>query len=304
MTEGADSLPGMTNKRLGIMYDRAWDPAGLPEFARRVEAAGADDLWVVEDLGFNGGLTAAAVALGATERLRVGLGIAPAPYRNPALFAMEVATLARVHPGRFVPGLGHGVDFWLAQVGAKPGSSMARLEETLTSVGALLRGETVTMAGREVTLDGVRLVHPPEVVPPLFAAAVRAKSLELSGRCAQGTVIAEGHGPEDLRAARVHIERGGAGPGHELAVFAFCRIGDASAEGREPGRASFEEEIAGQAGWLGRDPGGLFTVGGTPEQAADRVRELWAAGATTVALRIYNTGPVDRLAEVVAALRG
>jgi alkanesulfonate monooxygenase SsuD/methylene tetrahydromethanopterin reductase-like flavin-dependent oxidoreductase (luciferase family) len=289
----------MTNTRLGIMYDRAWDPAGLPEFARRAEAAGADDLWVVEDLGWNGGLTAAAVALGATERLRVGLGIAPAPYRNPALFAMEVATLARVFPGRFAPGLGHGVDFWLAQIGATPGSSMARLEETLTSVGALLRGETVTAAGREVTLDGVRLVHPPQVVPPLFAAGVRPKTLELSGRCAQGTVITEGHGPKDLEAARVHIERGGAGPDHQLTVFAFCHLGDDG-----PGRAAFDEALVGHAEWLGRDREELFTVDGTPAQAADRVRELWAAGATTVALRIYNPEPVDRLAAVVEALRG
>ncbi|NUR63592.1 MAG: LLM class flavin-dependent oxidoreductase [Catenulispora sp.] len=289
----------MTNTRLGIMYDRAWDPAGLPEFARRVEAAGADDLWVVEDLGWNGGLTAAAVALAATDRLRVGLGIAPAPYRNPALFAMEAATLARVFPGRFAPGLGHGVDFWLAQVGATPGSSMARLEETLTSVGGLLRGETVTTAGREVTLDGVRLVHPPEVVPPLFVGAVRAKTLELSGRCAQGTVITEGHGPKDVEAARVHIGRGGPGPDHELAVFAFCHLGDDG-----PDRAAFDEAVTGQAGWLGRDPGELFTVSGSVAQAADRVRELWAAGATTVALRIYNAEPVDRLAAVVEALRG
>ncbi|NUP53966.1 MAG: LLM class flavin-dependent oxidoreductase [Catenulispora sp.] len=288
----------MTNTRLGIMYDRAWDPAGLPDFARAVEAAGADDLWVVEDLGWNGGLTAAAVALGATRRLRVGLGIAPAPYRNPALFAMEVATLARVFPGRFAPGLGHGVAGWLAQVGATPGSTMALLEETLNAVGALLRGETVSVHGREVTLDGVRLVHPPEVVPPLFAAAVRAKTLELSGRCAQGTVIAEGHGPEDLKAARAHFERGGAGPGHDLAVFAFCHVGD-----DERGRAAFDAAVAEQAGWLNRDPRELFTVAGTPAQAAERIRELQDAGATTVALRIYNAEPVEQLAAIVEALR-
>src|SRR5437016_3475092 len=121
----------MIASRLGVMFDRAWDPAGLPAFARDVEAAGADDLWVVEDLGWNGGLTAAAIALGATGRLRVGLGIAPAPYRNPALFAMEVATIARVHPGRFAAGLGHGVAGWIAAVGATPRSSMALLEESV-----------------------------------------------------------------------------------------------------------------------------------------------------------------------------
>ncbi|GAA1985188.1 LLM class flavin-dependent oxidoreductase [Catenulispora subtropica] len=288
----------MTNTRLGIMYDRAWDPAGLPEFARRVEAVGADDLWVVEDLGWNGGLTAAAVALGATDRLRVGLGIAPAPYRNPALFAMEVATLARVFPGRFVPGLGHGVAAWLEQIGAKPRSSMALLEETLTVVGALLRGESVTMAGREVRLEDVRLVHPPEVVPPLFAAAVRTKTLELAGRCAQGTVIAEGHGPKDVEVARAAAERGGAGPEHDVAVFVFCHLG-----ADEKGRAALAEAVAEQGGWLGRDGDEVFAVTGSAESAAEQVRALAGAGASTVVLRVYGDEPVEQLAAVVGALR-
>lgn len=289
----------MTNARLGVMFDRAWDPAGLPEFARRVEAVGADDLWVVEDLGWNGGLTAATAALGATGRLRVGLGIAPAPYRNPALFAMEVATVARIFPGRFAAGLGHGVAGWLAQVGATPGSTMARLEETLAAVGALLRGETVSMAGREVRLADVTLVHPPAVVPPLFAAGVRPKTLELSGRLAQGTVIAEGHGPKEVAEARTHVERGGAGPDHDVAVFAYCHVG-----ADEEGRSALSAALAEQAGWLGRAPEELFAVTGTPEQAAGQVQALSAAGATTVVLRIYGAEPVEQLAAVVAALRG
>src|SRR6516164_4229123 len=110
----------MTDPRIGVMFDRSWDPAGLPAFAREVEALRVDDLWVVEDLGWNGGISAAAVALGATERLREGLGIAPAPLRSPALLAMEIATLARVFPGRMVAGVGHGVREWMRQVGVAP----------------------------------------------------------------------------------------------------------------------------------------------------------------------------------------
>ena len=137
----------MTNVRIGVMYDRDWAPEGLPEFARRAEALGVDDLWVVEDLGWNGGVSAAAVALGATERLRVGIGITPAPLRSPALLAMELATLARVFPGRLVAGIGHGVREWMAQVGVAPRSPLALLEETITSVRALLRGERVEPGG-------------------------------------------------------------------------------------------------------------------------------------------------------------
>ena len=163
----------MTNVRIGVMYDRDWAPEELPGFARRAEALGVDDLWVVEDLGWNGGVSAAAVALGATERIRVGIGIAPAPLRSPALLAMELATLARVFPGRLVAGIGHGVREWMVQVGVAPRSPLALLEETVTSVRALLRGQRVELAGREVRLEDVGLVHPPAEVPPVVAGVVR-----------------------------------------------------------------------------------------------------------------------------------
>ena len=51
----------------------------------------------------------ASAALARTESVRVGLGLMPAPLRNPALATMEVATVARLFPGRFVPAVGHGV---------------------------------------------------------------------------------------------------------------------------------------------------------------------------------------------------
>lgn len=70
-------------------------------------------------------------------------------------------------------GIGHGVPEWMAQVGAAARSPLALLEETITSVRALLHGDRVELAGREVRLDGVRLVHPPAEVPPVVAGVVR-----------------------------------------------------------------------------------------------------------------------------------
>ncbi|MFG3234827.1 LLM class flavin-dependent oxidoreductase [Streptomyces antibioticus] len=288
----------MTNVRIGVMYDRDRDPAGLPAFARAAEALGVDDLWVVEDLGWNGGVSAAAVALGATERLRVGLGIAPAPLRSPALLAMELATLARVFPGRLVAGIGHGVREWMAQVGVAPRSPLALLEETITSVRSLLRGERVELAGREVRLDGVRLVHPPAEVPPVVAGVVRPRSLELSGRVADGTLVAEGHGPRDLAEIRALTAKGGAGPGHSLTVFAFAHAGDDPAEVSR----TLRPHVEGHGAWLGRPPEEVFTVSGTAAQAADRVADLAASGADTVVLRIVGAEPLRQLESVLGAL--
>lgn len=288
----------MTNVRIGVMYDRDRDPAGLPAFARAAEALGVDDLWVVEDLGWNGGVSAAAVALGATERLRVGLGIAPAPLCSPALLAMELATLARVFPGRLVAGIGHGVREWMAQAGVAPRSPLALLEETITSVRALLSGQRVTLDGREVRLDGIELVHPPTEVPPVVAGVVRPRSLELSGRVADGTLVAEGHGPRDLAEIRALTAEGGAGPGHTLTVFAFAHAGDDPAEVSR----TLRPHVEGHGAWLGRPPEEVFTVSGTAAQAAARVADLATAGADTVVLRIVGAEPLRQLESVLAVL--
>ncbi|MGW4650677.1 LLM class flavin-dependent oxidoreductase [Kitasatospora sp. NPDC004289] len=287
----------MTAFRIGVVYDRSWDPAELPSFAREVEALGVDDLWGVEDLGWNGGISAAAVALGATRRLRVGLGIAPAPLRSPALLAMEAATLARVFPGRFVAGIGHGVREWMRQAGVAPRSPLALLEETLTAVRGLLRGERVTVEGRELRLDGLELVHPPaaDAVPPVIAGVVSPKSLELAGRAAQGTLVAEGHGPDDLRAVRAAAERGGATADHTVTVFTFVGVGEAAAP-------ALREAVAGHAQWLGREESATFAAGGTATEAATALRTLGDAGAGTVVLRFCGPEPLGQLRAVLTAL--
>lgn len=288
----------MTTVRIGVMYDRDWAPEGLPAFARDAEALGVDDLWVVEDLGWNGGVSAAAVALASTERLRVGIGITPAPLRSPALLAMELATLARVFPGRLTAGIGHGVAEWMASVGVAPKSPLALLEETIRSVRALLRGERVELDGREVRLDGIKLVHPPQEPPPVVAGVVRPRSLELSGRIADGTLIAEGHGPRDLERVRELTALGGAGADHDLIVLAFCSVD----EDREQVARTLRPSVEGHAAWLGRPPEQVFTVSGRAGDAAERVGELATAGAGTVVLRIVGDEPLKQLGNVLETL--
>src|ERR1700722_6350086 len=115
--------------RVGIVFRPQLAPERLAGFAAEAEAAGLDDLWLWEDCFGEGGLTSAAAVLAWTSSLRVGLGLMPAPLRNPALAAMEIATLARLFPGRFVPAVGHGVQDWMGQVGARAASPMGLLRE-------------------------------------------------------------------------------------------------------------------------------------------------------------------------------
>jgi alkanesulfonate monooxygenase SsuD/methylene tetrahydromethanopterin reductase-like flavin-dependent oxidoreductase (luciferase family) len=290
--------------RLGVMFDHSREPEELVGFAQALDELGVDDLWVVEDLGWAGGISSAAVALASTRRLRLGIGIMPAPLRNPALLAMEVATLGRLYPGRFAAGIGHGVAEWMAQVGAATPNKLALLDQTIIAVRSLLRGSRLTMADNSaVTIDGLQLEHPPAEPPPVLAGVVRPRSLVLSGRAADGTIIAEGHGPDDLPGLLAHIQKGrdesrdrpGAPRDHELVVFTFLCVDD------DP-RARSADVLAGQAAWLGVGPDELYLAGGSAEQAAEQVRALWTAGAATVALRPIGDDPLGQVRAVLGAL--
>lgn len=276
--------------RLGVMFDRDLPPEELIPFARALDETAVEDLWVVEDLGWTGGVSSAATALAVTSRLRVGIGITPAPLRNPMLLAMELGNLARVHPGRLAAGIGHGVQDWMRQAGADVPSPLALLEETITSVSALLRGETVTLDGRAVRLDGVSLVHPPAVPPPVLAGVKGPRSLALSGRVAQGTIVPEGVGPAQLPGIRDRIAAGG---DHELAVFTFLHIG---------GDATAHPAVQGQASFLGVPPQDVVMASGTPAQAAAQVKSLWASGADTVVVRPLGRDPLPHVTALLSAL--
>src|SRR5512139_657937 len=120
---------GSTVTALGVCFAREF-PAGLvTQAARTLEDGGVDDLWVIEDCFYTTGVTLAAATMSVTDRLVVGLGILPAVSRNAAVTAMEFATLAELAPGRLVAGIGHGVQEWMEQMGARTPSPVTTLRE-------------------------------------------------------------------------------------------------------------------------------------------------------------------------------
>jgi 5,10-methylenetetrahydromethanopterin reductase len=206
---------------VGMCFDRTFPPPFVLETARRLDAGGADQLWVIEDCFYTTAPPLAAAALSVTERLQVGLGILPAVARNPAVTAMEISTLCRLAPGRLLPGIGHGVQSWMGQMGARTRSPLTTLEEVITAVTRLLAGERVTFHGREVHLDDVALDQPPDDPPPILAGCEGPRSIALAGRVAGGVVLA---GPAGPAYARLALEQAGHPDGFHLAVFSTMCI--------------------------------------------------------------------------------
>jgi alkanesulfonate monooxygenase SsuD/methylene tetrahydromethanopterin reductase-like flavin-dependent oxidoreductase (luciferase family) len=197
----------------GVVFRPQSPPEQLREVVAASDAAGVAELWLWEDCFWEGGLTAATAALAWSERIRIGIGLLPVALRNPAVAAMEIATLARLFPDRFVAGLGHGVLDWMGQVGARAESPLTLLREYTAAVRDLLHGQHVDVDGRYVHLDDVALDRPPTQPPPLLLGARGPKTLRLAGELADGVILDAAATPDALRAARTEVDAGRAAAG-------------------------------------------------------------------------------------------
>ncbi|MFG3256955.1 LLM class flavin-dependent oxidoreductase [Streptomyces sp. NPDC048172] len=266
---------------LGAVFRPQSPPEKLRSVVRTAEEVGLEELWLWEDCFLESGIASASAALAWSERLRVGVGLLPVPLRNAALTTMEAATLHRLFPGRVKLGVGHGVQDWMGQVGARAESPMTLLREHLVAMRALLRGERVTVDGRYVKLDGVALDWPPATVPapPAVLSGARGpRSLRLSGEAADGTVLDASTTVEGVRAARALIDEGRALAGrtepHGVTVYVLAVTGPDA-----------ERRLAAELEREGLPPTAALGVAGDAEAVAAEVRRYVAAGADTVVLQ-------------------
>ena len=327
---------------IAVMLPRDLPADQFVGYARRAEELGFDEIWVVEDCFFRGGIAQAAVVLGATRTIRVGIGILPAAARNPAFATLEVATLAELFPGRLQVGIGHGMPVWMRQGGIWPASPLAMLAENLDLIRALLRGETVTVAGRYTKADAVGLASAPTTVPPVLAGVRGPKSLALAGAAADGVVLAEPVTPEYLAAAIGALDAGAAaGDSHgfpelrpaaterHVVVYNVAAVHDDAALARAAVRPALEwigdpdwtphitvlpfaEEFAALrarsasraefAEALPDEWVDELAVVGTAASARRRIDELHAAGATSVVLMPAGADAVNALESLAAVL--
>jgi alkanesulfonate monooxygenase SsuD/methylene tetrahydromethanopterin reductase-like flavin-dependent oxidoreductase (luciferase family) len=305
---------------IGVMLPRDLPAERVREFARRADERGFDELWVVEDLGFRGGIAQAAVALAATERIRIGIGILPAAVRNVAFAAMELATLAQLFPGRLYAGIGYGMPGWMRSVGSWPEKPLRFLDEYVSALRLLLRGERVIglggLGGEGAQLDPSAV---PEQPPPLLLGVRRPRSLALSGRVADGTVLAEPCAPEYVRQAR---ERIGTREDHRVVAFNVGAVDDDAGRALAAARPALEwigepdwaphleplpfaeelaalrAECADRREFVDRLPDewiAALSLSGTPERVRARIAELGAAGLDSSVFIPAGDDPVAAL---------
>lgn len=240
-------MTALRRSRVGVMLPRDLPAAQVLEFARRAEELGFDEVWVVEDLGFRGGIAQAGAVLASTQRIIVGIGILPAGARNVAFAAMELATLAQLFPGRLIAGIGHGMPGWMRGIGAWPESPLTLLREFTVALRTLVRGEPGPAAGRYVRVEGVVIGEVPEVVPPVVLGVRGPRSLAVAGEVADGVNLAEPAAPGYIAAALAQAGRTPGAPGFEVIAYDLAVVDEDATRARERVRPALA--VIGEPDW-------------------------------------------------------
>ncbi|MFF7446082.1 MULTISPECIES: LLM class flavin-dependent oxidoreductase [unclassified Streptomyces] len=310
---------------VGVMLPLDLPVGEVLPYVRRAEELGFDQVWVVEDLGWRGGVAQAATVLASTTNLTVGIGIMPAGARNVAFAAMELATLAQLHPGRLIAGIGHGMPAWMRQVGSWPASPLTLIEEYAKALRLLIAGKPGPANGRYVRCEGVVVTEIPDIVPPVILGVRGPKSQAVAGEVADGLLLAEPAAPGYITASLRHL--GSAVHPREIVVYdaaavdddeeaALARVRSVLESVGEPQWAAhidplpFAEELRAHraassdarqfAQTMPADWVRALSIVGTPAQARAAIDARHAAGATSVVLA--PVGP-DRLAALDSLAR-
>ena len=227
-----------------------------------------------EDCFKESAIASATAALAWTSRLRVGIGLMPVPLRNVALTAMELASLERMFPGRLIAGVGHGVQFWMEQVGAKAAVTAhpaARIHPCPARPAQRRAGHD---ARGYVRLEDVALDWPPDPPPPLMVGGEGPKSVRLAAELGDGTLLAAARSDDEIRAARALVREMKGEEPHPLVAAQLVTTGPDA-----------ERRLADELPTWGKKPGMGIGAAGDADVVAASVRHLADLGCTSVAIQ-------------------
>jgi 5,10-methylenetetrahydromethanopterin reductase len=187
-----------------------WSEPSTREFLRLValaEEAGYSELWYTDirletDAYVNLGLAAHQ-----TRRLLLGPGVSDPYSRHPVLLAASMATLDQVSEGRAQVGIGTGSA--LDKIGIVQDRPVRALREAIDIIRLLLSGQAAQYEGEIFRASTGKLNFTP-VRPtiPVFVASHSRQTLKLSGKMADGVLLANMGRREAIESAIAIIHEG------------------------------------------------------------------------------------------------
>lgn len=199
----------MTPLSIGIHLSNHGPTADALRVARAADRAGADTLWLSEDLYFHGAMTLAGAVAVQTRSARIGFSVLTPYGMHVGRLGMELATLADLAPGRLIAGIGAGVRARIDLMQAQWTNPVERVREYANALQVLLAGGTLDADGAADPARGLSLSleNPPGRLP-LYVAAVGPKALFQAGELFDGVLLSLMAAAPHLRAARMLVDEG------------------------------------------------------------------------------------------------
>jgi len=178
-------------RRLAVSVGFTGNPEQNKELIKKVQAAedaGVEAVFTAETWGRDQFSLLTQIAL-ATNKIKLGTGIAPIFGRSPAVLAMTAATLDEVSGGRVILGLGTSgarvIEHWHGEKFEKP---VQRMKEYVEIINLVISGEKVFYEGEIFKLQrGFKLLFEPvRKKIPIYVASISPKSMEAVGEVADG----------------------------------------------------------------------------------------------------------------------
>jgi 5,10-methylenetetrahydromethanopterin reductase len=155
--------------------------------AKRVEAAGLDNVWLANIFGFDA-ITTLAIIGRETDRIGLGTAVTPTYPRHPTAIAQQALTTAAASKNRFTLGIGLShqvvIENMMGMSYDKPAKHMREYLEVLMP---LTRGETVNYDGDQYSVHGLAIDVPGADRMPVVVAALGPLMLKIAGELADGT---------------------------------------------------------------------------------------------------------------------
>lgn len=159
----------------------------LVEHARTAAESGLRAVWLGQYFGWDA-LTAAAVIGREVPAIEVGTAVVPTYPRHPLMLAGQALTVQSATAARLTLGIGvshpHIIE---GQLGYSSHRPVRHLREYLQALMPLLRGESVSITGTQVSAVG-RIDTTPVPAPSVLIGALGPAMLRVAGEWADGTV--------------------------------------------------------------------------------------------------------------------
>ena len=261
-----------------------------------------------------------------TKKIRLGTAVTNMVYRDPTITANSFATLNEISEGRAIIGLGTG-DGPVYSLG-RTATTLVDFEKGLRVIRDLLSDRGVQVARTKERASGGRVTLKIGKRPvPIYISAEGPKTLRVAGRVCDGVILGTGFDLDVLEWAEARIADGAKEGGRDLAEIDIMPAGmiyvdDDGALARKRVRSRManrahhnfrftmetvpESEAAGVKRFMEGfdiskpieervDPNLVtdyllqrFTIAGTPQQCAARVKQLESVGIQRILLTPPN----------------